>query len=92
MADKVNMITPAYTKQLGFWAWKTDVRAYKIDCSSLKIYEMAIAAFQVMAKLDRAWLLQKTFLLANITMEIVLKILFFSFSNANIQYAEKEFT
>ena len=43
--NKVNAMTPAYAKQLGFQTWKTDVGAQKIDGSLLATYRMVIAAF-----------------------------------------------
>ena len=45
---------------------------------------MVIAAFQVIDKFNRARFFQKTFLLANTTMEMMLKMLFLIFSNADI--------
>ena len=92
LGSKVNAMTPAYAKQLGFQVWKTDVRAQKIDSSSLQTFEMIIASFQVENKLGRAQLFQKSFLLAETSMEVVLWMPFLAFSNADIQFAEKELT
>lgn len=36
-SNKINAMTPANTKKLGFWIQKTDVRAHKIDRYSLAI-------------------------------------------------------
>ena len=52
--SKVNAMTPAYSKQLGFQIQKTDVKAQKIDGSLLRTFEMVIAGFQVEDKLGRA--------------------------------------
>ena len=49
-----------------------------------------IAGFQVINKLGRAQFFQKSFLLANITIKVVLEMLFLIFSNVNIQFAEKK--
>ena len=51
---------------------------------------MALADFQVEDKLGRARFFQETFLLANISVEIVLDMPFLTLSNANIQFIEKE--
>ena len=83
-------MTPAYTTKLGLWVWKTDVRAQKIDGSSLRIFGMVIAGFQVKDKLSRAWYFEESFLLAKTSMEVVLGMSFLYFSNADIQFAEKE--
>ena len=53
---------------------------------------MVIAAFQVIDKLGRARFFQETFLLADTTIEVVLGMPFFIFSNADIQFAKKELT
>ena len=90
--SKVNAMTLAYTKKLGLRTQKTDLRAQKIDGSLLKTYEMVIAAFQVRDKLGKARFFQETFLLADTSMEVVLEMLFLIFSNADIQFAEKELT
>ena len=90
--SKVNAITPAYTKKLGFQTRKTDVGAQKIDGSSLDTFKMVIPAFQVMDKLSRAWFLQEIFLLADITIEVVLEMPFLTFSNPDIQFVEKGLT
>ena len=52
--SKVNTMTPAYAKQLGFQVRKTDVGAQKIDSSLLRTFKMVIAGFQVKDKLGRA--------------------------------------
>ena len=90
--SKFNAITPAYAKQLGLQTQKTDVKAQKIDKSSLNTFGMVIASFQVINKLGSIRLFQETFLLANTTMEVVLGILFLTLSNANIQFAKKKLT
>ena len=85
-------MTPAYTKKLGLWTQKTDIRAQKIDRSSLDTFEMLIVGFQVLDEQCRAWFFQKTFLFANTTMKMVLGMPFLTFSNADIRFVEKELT
>ena len=43
--NKVNAMTPAYTKKLGFQTQKTYVGAQKIDGLSLNTFGMVIASF-----------------------------------------------
>ena len=90
--SEVNAMTPAYAKQLGFRTQRTNIGAQKIDGSLLATYGMVIAAFQVIDKLGRARFFQKTFLLADTMMEVVLGMPFLTLSNADIQFAEKELT
>ena len=47
-------MTSAYAKKLDLRAQKTDVAAQKIDKSSLDMFGMVIANFQVIDKLGRA--------------------------------------
>ena len=90
--SEVNAMTPAYAAHLGLKVRVTDVGAQKIDGSSLATYGMVIAAFQVVDKLGRSRFFQETFLLADISMEVVLGMPFLFLSNADVQFAEKELT
>ena len=90
--SKVNSMTLAYAAHLGLKVRVTNVGAQKIDGSSLATYSMVIAAFQVVNKLGRSQFFQEHFLLANISMKIVLSMLFLTFSNVDVQFAEKELT
>ena len=82
--SEVNTMTLAYAKQLGFQIRKADDGAQKIDGSSLDTFEIAIAGFQIIDKLGKAWFFQETFLLANTIMEMVLGMPFLTLSNADI--------
>ena len=53
---------------------------------------MVLASFQVEDKLESARFFQETFLLANISAEVVLDMLFLTLSNADIQFVEKKLT
>ena len=53
---------------------------------------MVIAGFQVLDKQGRTRFFQETFLLADTTIKVVLEIPFLTFSNADIQFSEKELT
>ena len=90
--SKINAMTLAFAKQLGLQVRKTDVGAQKIDGSLLRTFGMVIAGFQVENKFGRVRFFQESFLLAETSMEVVLRVPFLAFSNANIQFAEKELT
>lgn len=51
---------------------------------------MVIAGFLVQDKLENIWYFEMTFLLAVTNIEVVLKMSFFTFSDANIRFVEKE--
>lgn len=80
----------AYTQKLGFQIWTTNIGTQKIDESTLKIFEMVIASFQVKNKLGRDFFFQKTFLVANTSIKVVLGMLFLTFSNANTWFDKKD--
>ena len=90
--SEVNAMTPAYVVHLDLKVRVTNVGAQKIDGFSLATYGMVIAAFQVVNKLGCSRFFQETFLLADISMEVVLGMPFLTLSNADVQFAEKELT
>ena len=85
-------MTPAYMAHLGLKVKVSNVDVQKIDRLSKATYGMVIAAFQVLNKLGRFCFIQETFLLADISIEVVLSMTFLTFSNADVQFAEKELT
>ena len=52
--SEVNVMTSAYTAYLGLKVRVTDIGAQKIDRFSLAIYDMVIAALQLVNKLGRS--------------------------------------
>ena len=70
--SEVNAMTPAHEAHLGLKVRMTDIGVQKIDGSSLATSGIVIAAFQVVDKLGRSWFFQETFLLADISMDVVL--------------------
>ena len=82
--SEVNAMTPAYAAKLGLKVRKTDIGAQKIDGSILETFGMVLADFQVENKLERARFFQETFLLANISTEVILGMPFLTLSNADI--------
>ena len=85
-------MTPAYAAKLGLQVRKTDIGAQKIDGSTLETFEMVLADFQVEDKLERVRFFQESFLLADISTEVVLGMPFLTLSNADVQFVKKELT
>lgn len=85
-------MTPGYDIKLGLKVYSTNVQTQKIDRFTFKIFGMILASLQVENKLGQARFFQKTFLLANISLEILLSMLFLTFNNTNIQFAKKKLT
>lgn len=74
--NEVNAITPNYSDKLGLKVCFTNVEAQKIDDSTLQMFEIVLASFQVEDKLGRDWFLKETFLLADTSVEIMLDMFF----------------
>lgn len=83
-------MTPAYAAKLCPKVQKINIRAQKIDSSTLDIFEIVLANFQVEERLGKTRFIQKTFLIVNTTLEVIFKILFLIFSNINIQFTQEE--
>ena len=73
--------------KLGLKICPTNIKAQKIDASTFKTFRMVLASFQMKNKLWKAWFWEKTFLLADLNIEVVLEILFLNLNNANIKFA-----
>ena len=52
----------------------------------LDIYEMVIAAFSMTDKANEVWFFEETFLVPNVSLEIVLKMLFLTLSGIDIDF------
>ena len=85
LGSKFNAMTPTYAAKLGLKVQKIDIGAQKIDGSIFETFGMILADFQVEDKLGRARFFQETFLLANISAEVVLVMPFLTLSNADVQ-------
>ena len=88
--SKVNTMHPAYATKLGLHVKKINVDAQKIDRSYLNTFGMVIADCSVKNKLRRVRFFQKTFLLTNISLEVVLGMFFLTLSKADIQFAKRK--
>lgn len=87
---EINGMTMAYTTKFDFIIWKISVGTLKINSSLLKTYNMILTSFLLHDSLERIWFFEETFLLADTSMEVVLKILFLSLSNTDVEFAELE--
>ena len=79
---------PTYVTNLGLYARKIDIIAQKINGSYLDIIGMVIADCSDKNKLGSVRFFQETFLLANIGLEMVLRMLLLTLSKADIWFAE----
>ena len=86
--SEVNAIHPTFVKELGLPIKPTDVGAQKIDGTTLDTYRMVVAAFLVTDKANQVRFFKETFLVANVSPEVVLGIPFLTLSDANVDFLD----
>ena len=90
LESKVNAINQAFAYQLSLTIWRTNVRAQKIDSTTLETYGMVVSIFSVSNKDSRERFFEESFLLADVKPEIVLGIPFLTMSNADIDFQAQD--
>ena len=88
--SEVNAIHPTFAKWLGLFIIPTNIGAQKIDSIMLDTYRMVVAVFSVVDKANRVKFFEKTFLVANISLEVVLAMPFLTLSGADIDFSGQE--
>lgn len=79
LRSKVSVIHLTFTIKLGLSIQPTDINAQKINDTMLNTYEMVVAVFSMTDQANQVRYFQKTFLVANISFEVVLRIAFSHF-------------
>lgn len=90
--SEINTMISAYAMKLYLIYYKTKIGDQKIDGSILKIHGMVIVYFLVKDKLRKIWFFEENFLLADISMRMILEMLFLTFFDANIWFSKKKLT
>ena len=88
--SEINAMHPSFAKQLGLPIRPTDVEAQKINGTTLDTHGMVVAAFSVVDKANRVKFFEETFLVANVSPEVVLGMPFLTLSGANIDYSGRK--
>lgn len=73
---EVNAMTTFFAFKLGFKLLNTNIRAQKIDGSTFKTFVLVLATFQIENKLEKTQFYKELFLLDDISLQVVLKMLF----------------
>ena len=84
--SEVNAIYPTFALELGLFIRPTDIRIQKIDSTILDTYGIVVAAFTIIDKANQVIFFEKTFLMANISLEVVFEIPFLMLSSADIDF------
>ena len=88
--SEVNAIHPTFAQELGLPIRTTDIGAQKIDGTMLDTFGMMVVAFLVTDKANRVKFFKKTFLVANVSPEVVLGMPFFTLSGADVNFSGQE--
>lgn len=84
MNSKINIITPIFANKLSFSIKKIWVKAQIINQLIFKIFGIVMMDFPLQNNNKKVRFFEKTFLLAIISINIVLEIFFFIFSDVYI--------
>ncbi len=84
--SEVNVMSQAFIHQLDLKIRKTNVRAQKIDGTTLKTYGMIVFTFSVLDKDGRKRFFEESFILADVKPYIMLGMPFLTMSNADVDY------
>ena len=68
----------------------TNIGAQKINGTTFETYWMMVAAFSVADQADRVRFFEETFLVANVSPDMVFRMLFFTLSGADINFLKRE--
>ena len=88
--SEVNAIHPTFAWELGLPIRPTDIGAEKINSTMLDTYGMVVITFLVTDKANQVRFFEKTFLLVNISPEIVFGMPFLTLSGADVDFFGRE--
>ena len=88
--SEVNVMHPAFAERLGLVVQTTNIGTQKIDGTAFEIYEMVVAAFSTTDQANSIRFFGEIFLVANVSLDIVLRMPFFTLSGADVNFPKKE--
>ena len=68
----------------------TNIGTQKIDGTTLEIYKMVVAVFSITNQANKVRFFEKIFPVANVSPDMVLKMLFLTLNDANINFPKRE--
>ena len=81
---------PAFAERLGFVVQTTNIDTLKINGTTLEIYRIVVAAFLVTDQAHKVKFFKETFLVANVSPDMIFGILFFILSDVDVDFPKKE--
>ena len=88
--SEVNAMHPVFVKELGLVVQTTNISTQKIDGTTLETYGMVVAAFSVTDQANKVKFFEKTFLIANVSSDMVLRIPFLTLSNVDVNFPKRK--
>lgn len=89
--SEINMIQLSFIEKLCFYIKKIYIDIEIIDGNKLKTSKIVIISFLFDDKKGKSQFFENTFLLANISIDVVFGIFFFTLSNVKINFNNQEF-
>ena len=90
LGSKVNIMYPTFIKKLGLVIKSINISIQKIDDTIFKTYKIVVAVFSVINCINKIRFFKKIFLVANISLDVIFKILFLTLNGANIDFPKKK--
>ena len=87
---EVNAIYLNFVRELELSIKPMDVGVQKIEGTILDTFKMVVTNFSVTGKTNRVRFFEKTFLVANICLEVALGMPFLTLSSADIDFLDRE--
>ena len=84
--SKVNAMYPVFAKKLGLPLRLTDVGVQKIDGTTLDTHRIVVADFLVKDKANQIRFFEETFLVSNVSPEVVFGMLFLILSSPDVDF------
>ena len=82
----MNAISQAFAYQLSLKIRKINIGGQKIDNTTLETYGILVSTFFMSDKDNKERFFEKNFLLADVNLDIVFKILFLTMNNVDIDF------
>ena len=89
--SEVNAMHPVFAERLGLVVQTTNVNAEKIHGTIFEAYGIVIVVFSMTDQADRVRFFEKTFLIANVSPNVILGMFFLSLIGVDIDFPKREF-
>ena len=90
LSSEVNAIYLAFAEKLGFVVQTTNIGAQKINDTTFETYGMVVVIFSVTDQAIRVKFFEKTFLVTNVSPDVILGMLFLTLSSTDVDFLKKE--